>query len=191
MSQRLFIHSKSMKRNTGILEHLVQPSYQQSFESLSLSYKQIPLSFILLDSLLLHNPSISLHISPTRTPLLMSFYVSHLILYLLLSVSIQSIIFLFIFLNPIPLFFLISWGMVCEWAVNCLPSQFKPNSHGSWTDYLPSQQGKGAQDKNRSFSSDSTQIGSSVHQQSHILTLIFIFLMHISLTNPSSKSFCA
>lgn len=114
MSQRLFIHSKSMKRNTGILEHLVQPSYQQSFESLSLSYKQIPLSFILLDSLLLHNPSISLHISPTRTPLLMSFYVSHLILYLLLSVSIQSIIFLFIFLNPIPLFFLISWGMVCE-----------------------------------------------------------------------------
>lgn len=92
MSQRLFIHSKSMKRNTektlGILEHLVQPSYQQSFESLSLSYKQIPLSLILLDCLLLHNPSISLHISPTCTPLLMVFYVSHLILYLLLSISI-------------------------------------------------------------------------------------------------------
>lgn len=65
MSQRLFIHSKSMKRNPGILEHLVQPSYQQSFESLSLSYKQIPPSLISPDSLLLHNPSISLHISPT------------------------------------------------------------------------------------------------------------------------------
>lgn len=43
-------------------------------------------------------------------------------------------------LNPTPLqsfsnhcsaifsFFLIRWGMVCEWGVNCLPSWFKTNS---------------------------------------------------------------
>lgn len=102
------------------------------------------LYFSLSHVFLLHKPPCSLHISPTRSICLCLsvFLISSSIFY---SPFLSNPFFSSSsFSTPSPSFFLISWGTVCEWAVNCLPSQFKPNSHGSWADYLPSQQGKGA-----------------------------------------------
>lgn len=170
----LFIHWKvneiEYRKTLGILEPLqvVQPSYQQSFEPLiqtdPTAFCLTCLTFFSSHILLLHNPYFSLHISSTGS-ISSIFLISSSIFY---SPFLSNPFFSFSSSStPSPSFFLISWGTVCEWAVNCLPSQFKPNSHGSWADYLPRQQGKGARDKNRSFSSDSEHCR-SVHQQSHI-----------------------